>query len=77
MERSEVLEHIRKAIGSENLSPLRSRAGCRVDMTGAPSPRVVVDADVAFLETNGAGPPSVSVAATFTLKRRAEAERAI
>ena len=48
MERSEMLEHIRKAIGSENLSPLRSRAGCRVDMTGAPSPRVVVDADVAF-----------------------------
>lgn len=48
MEISEVLEHIRKAIGSENLSRLRSRAGCRVDLTDAPSPRVVVDADLAF-----------------------------
>ena len=48
MEISEVLEHIEKAIGSENLSRLRSRAGCRVDLTDAPSPRVVVDADLAF-----------------------------
>ena len=46
---SEVLNEIRTRVGKENLSTLRSRSGCSVDMTGAPSHRVVIDADRAFL----------------------------
>lgn len=45
---SEVLNQIRAQVGEENLSTLRSRSGCGVNMTGAPSPRVVIDADLAF-----------------------------
>ena len=45
---SEVLNEIRTRVGEENLSTLRSRSGCGVNMTNAPSPRVVIDADRAF-----------------------------
>ena len=45
---SEVLNEIRTRVGEENLSTLRSRSGCGVNMTRAPSPRVVIDADRAF-----------------------------
>ena len=45
---SEVLNEIRTRVGEENLSTLRSRSGCGVDMARAPSPRVVIDADRAF-----------------------------
>ena len=45
---SEVLNQIRAQVGEENLSTLRSRSRCGVNMTGAPSPRVVIDADRAF-----------------------------
>ena len=45
---SEVLNEIRIRVGEENLSTLRSRSGCGVNMTEAPSPRVVIDADRAF-----------------------------
>ena len=45
---SEVLNEIRTRVGEENLSALRSRRGCGVNMTNAPSPRVVIDADRAF-----------------------------
>ena len=45
---SEVLNEIRTRMGEENLSTLRSRSGCGVNMTNAPSPRVVIDADRAF-----------------------------
>ena len=45
---SEILNEIRTEVGAENLSPLRRRSGCGVDMTDAPSPRVVIDADLAF-----------------------------
>ena len=45
---SEVLNHIRTQVGEENLSTLRSRGSCGVNMTRAPSPRVVIDADRAF-----------------------------
>lgn len=46
--KNEVLDEIGKSIGTENLSKLRSRAGCRVFTTDLPSPRIVVDADLAF-----------------------------
>ncbi len=45
---SEVLNEIRTRVGEENLSTLRSRSGCGVNMTDAPSPRIVIDADRAF-----------------------------
>ena len=45
---SEVLDEIRTRVGEENLSTLRSRSGCGVNMTEAPSPRIVIDADRAF-----------------------------
>ncbi|MCE2396327.1 hypothetical protein J4G02_17465 [Candidatus Poribacteria bacterium] len=45
---SEVLNGIRTRVGEENLSTLRSRSSCGVNMTEAPSPRVVIDADRAF-----------------------------
>ena len=45
---SEVLNEIRTQVGEENLSTLRSRSGCGVNMTEAPSPRIVIDADSAF-----------------------------
>ena len=45
---SEVLNEIRTRVGEENLSTLRSRSGCGVNMTEAPSPRIVIDADSAF-----------------------------
>ena len=45
---SEVLNAIRTRVGEENLSTLRSRSGCGVNMTEAPSPRVVIDVDRAF-----------------------------
>lgn len=48
MDKNELLYDICKAVGEENLSPLRRLAGCRVYMTDILSPRVVVDADLAF-----------------------------
>ena len=45
---SEVLDEIQTRVGEENLSTLRSRSGCGVNMTEAPSPRIVIDADRAF-----------------------------
>ena len=45
---SEVLNQIRTRVGEENLNTLRSRSGCGVNMTEAPVPRVVIDADRAF-----------------------------
>lgn len=48
VDKNAVLNEISKAVGTENLSQLRSRAGCRVFMTDVPSPRIVVDADLAF-----------------------------
>ena len=55
MNRSKVLDEIRSKAGANNLSSSCSRDGCRVDMTGAPSPRVVVDADLAFPDHNRDG----------------------
>lgn len=45
---SEVLNEIQTRVGEENLSTLRSRSGCGVNMTEAPSPRIVIDVDSAF-----------------------------
>ena len=45
---NEVLNQIRTRVGEESLSTLRSRSGWGVNMTEAPSPRVVIDADRAF-----------------------------
>ena len=48
MDKNELLDCIRKAVREESLCTLRPRAGCRVYMTDVPSPRVVVDVDLAF-----------------------------
>ena len=45
---SEVLNEIGTRVGKGNLSTLRNRGSCGVNMTEAPSPRVVIDADLAF-----------------------------
>ena len=45
---SDTLARIRTAVGKRYLSESCSRDGCRVFMTGIPSPRVVADADRAF-----------------------------
>ena len=50
MHRHEVLDRIRSASGTNNVCDSCSRDGCRVYMTGVPSPRVVVDADRVFPE---------------------------
>ena len=48
MTRSEVLDRIKSRVGEENLSHSHRREGCRVYMDGVPSPRITVDADLAF-----------------------------
>ena len=55
MNKSEVLDAIRLKVGAENLSSSYNREGCRVYMTDVPSPRVVVDADLAFPAHNRDG----------------------
>ena len=45
---SEALDRIRTTVGPENCVGSCSRDGCRVDMTGLPADRVIVDADRAF-----------------------------
>ena len=42
---NEILSRIRAQVGMESLSGSCSRDGCRVYMTGVPSPRIVVDVD--------------------------------
>ena len=42
---NEILSQIRAQVGTESLSGSCSRDGCRVYMTGVPSPRIVVDVD--------------------------------
>ena len=42
---NEILSRIRAQVGTESLSGSCSRDGCRVYMTGVPSPRIVVDVD--------------------------------
>ena len=44
----EVLSRIREQVGEENLINSCSDRGCRVDMTGVPRERIVVDVDLAF-----------------------------
>jgi len=46
--RSEVLDTIRARVGERNLSRSHRREGCRVYLDGVPSPRITVDADLAF-----------------------------
>ena len=45
---SEVLSKIREQIGEDNLINSCSGRGCRVDMTGVPRERVIIDVDAAF-----------------------------
>ena len=45
---SEVLDRIQTQLGAENLSDSCSRDRCRVSMEGVPSPRIVVDLDLAL-----------------------------
>ena len=44
---NKILSQIRKQVGTESLSESCSRDGCQVYMTGVPSPRIVVDVDLA------------------------------
>ena len=48
MKMSEILNEIRKQVGEESLASSCSGSGCRVDMTGIPRERVLVDVDQAF-----------------------------
>ena len=52
---SEVLSRIRERIGEENLINSCSGRGCRVDMTGVPRERIVVDVDLAFPANRATG----------------------
>ena len=45
---SAALDRIREKAGDDHCCKSCSRHGCRVDLTGAPSPRLIVDADSAF-----------------------------
>lgn len=46
-----IFQCIRDNIGSEHCSQSCSRDGCRVDLEGTPSSRVIADADCASLDT--------------------------
>ena len=46
---SAALDGIRAKVGEENCSKSCSRKGCRVDLTDAPTDRVIVDVDKVFL----------------------------
>lgn len=48
MKMSDVLNEIRTRVGEENLTNSCSGRNCRVDMTGIPGNRVIVDVDLAF-----------------------------
>ena len=48
MSGSNALSHIEKNIGTANLASSCSRDGCRVFLTGIPSPRAIADIDRAF-----------------------------
>lgn len=52
---SEVLSKIREQIGENNLIHSCSSRGCRVDMTGVPRERIVINVDTAFPATQSAG----------------------
>lgn len=52
---SEVLSKIREGIGEENLINSCSGRGCRVDMAGVPSDRIVIDVDMAFPSNQNTG----------------------
>ncbi len=52
---SETLSEIRQRVGEENLIKSCSGRGCRVDMTGVPSDRIVIDVDTAFPLNQGTG----------------------
>ncbi len=52
---SEVLSEIREQIGEDNLINSCSGRGCRVDMTGVPRERIVVNVDTAFPANQSAG----------------------
>ena len=52
---SEVLSEIREQIGEDNLINSCSSRGCRVDMTGVPRERIVVNVDTAFPANQSAG----------------------
>ena len=67
---SEVLNQIRTRVGAENLSTLRSRSGCGVNMTEAPVPQVVIDADRAFPAHGMTGKRCDYVIFFFELPRR-------
>ena len=45
---SAALDRIREKAGDDHCCESCSRDGCRVDLNGAPSPRLIVDADSAF-----------------------------
>ena len=47
-----VLDHIRAQVGAESLIDSCSGEGCRVDMTGIPSERVVIDVEGEFDSRN-------------------------
>ena len=55
MHKSEALREIRTRLGAENLTNSCGVRNCRVDGTGVPSDRVVVDVDSAFKTHGGAG----------------------
>ena len=52
---SEVLSEIRGQIGEDNLINSCSGRGCRVDMTGVPRERIVVNVDTAFPANQSVG----------------------
>ena len=52
---SEVLSEIREQVGEDNLINSCSGRGCRVDMTGVPRERIVVNVDTAFPANQSAG----------------------
>ena len=52
---SEVLSEIRERIGEINLINSCSGRGCRVDMTGVPRERIVINVDAAFPANQSAG----------------------
>ena len=52
---SEVLSEIREQVGRDNLINSCSGHGCRVDMTGVPHERIVVNVDTAFPANQSAG----------------------
>ena len=52
---SEVLSEIRERVGEENLINSCSGRGCRVDMAGVPSDRIVIDVDTAYPSNQSTG----------------------